>query len=161
MHKPLENYAFIDGQNLHKSLLEEGLGLDFERFRIYLKEKYRVGKAYVFIGYLERYQHIYNLLESAGFTLVFKHSINETKIGEIKGNCDVELALQVMIDWNHYQKAILVSGDSDFCCVIAHLMKHQKLAKVLAPTHQSCSYFVRKLAKEKVVYVSNIPAVLR
>lgn len=45
------NYAFIDSQNLNLSILRQGWKLDFSRFRQYLKDKYNVKEAYIFIGY--------------------------------------------------------------------------------------------------------------
>ena len=44
------NYAFIDGTNLHLTMQNVGWLLDYKRFRIYLKDKYNVTKAYYFIG---------------------------------------------------------------------------------------------------------------
>ena len=49
MNKTLENYAFIDSQNLNLSIKAQGWELDFRRFRIYLQEKYGVARAYLFV----------------------------------------------------------------------------------------------------------------
>jgi hypothetical protein len=42
MSKDLNNYAFIDSQNLNLGIREAGWFLDFRKFRVYLKEKYGV-----------------------------------------------------------------------------------------------------------------------
>ena len=42
------NYAFIDSQNLNLGIQLLGWKLDYKKFRIYLKEKYNVTKAYIF-----------------------------------------------------------------------------------------------------------------
>ncbi len=44
MKKPLRNYAFIDSQNLHLGVQEQGWQLDYRRFRTYLQKKYGVQK---------------------------------------------------------------------------------------------------------------------
>jgi hypothetical protein len=44
----MKNYTFIDGQNLYQSLSWQ---LDYKKFMIYLKDKYKVEKAYYFIGF--------------------------------------------------------------------------------------------------------------
>ena len=44
-------YAFIDSQNLNLGIRSSGWVLDFSRFRVYLKDKYRAEKAFLFIGY--------------------------------------------------------------------------------------------------------------
>ena len=43
-------YAFIDSQNLNLGIRSQGWELDFKKFRLYLKNKYHVEKAYLFIG---------------------------------------------------------------------------------------------------------------
>ena len=42
--KQKPNYAFIDGQNLYQSIQEQNWRLDYRKFRVYLKEKYKVEK---------------------------------------------------------------------------------------------------------------------
>lgn len=59
MKKPLKNYAFIDSQNLNLGVRDQGWQLDFRRFRVYLKDKYNVVKAYLFLGYLEEHEKLY------------------------------------------------------------------------------------------------------
>jgi hypothetical protein len=50
----LENYAFIDGNNIYLGIKNLGWDLDYARFRIYLKEKHQVVKAFYFIGKIEK-----------------------------------------------------------------------------------------------------------
>jgi uncharacterized LabA/DUF88 family protein len=108
-----QNFAFIDGQNLNMAIKELGWKLDFKKFRVYLKEKYATSKAYYFIGYIPGNGDIYSSLQSAGYILIFKPTF-KNQSGKIKGNCDAELVLQTMIDYQNYTKAIIVSGDGDF-----------------------------------------------
>ncbi|MBU4348509.1 hypothetical protein KJ671_03370, partial [Patescibacteria group bacterium] len=58
LKKP-NNYAFIDSQNLNLSIQDQGWKLDLIRFKVYLKEKYSVSKAYIFIGYMEEHKDLY------------------------------------------------------------------------------------------------------
>ena len=51
----------------------------------------------------------------------------------IKGNVDAELVLHTMILYKNYQKALIVSGDGDFYCLIEYLEKKGKLLRVLVP----------------------------
>ena len=64
MKKEENNYAFIDSQNLNLSIQSLGWHLDFARFRIYLREKYKVEKAFLFIGYVEGNEDLYNFLQN-------------------------------------------------------------------------------------------------
>ena len=155
MQKEQRNYVFIDGQNLYLAIRHLGWKLDYKRFRIYLREKYAVEKAYMFMGFVPANQELYNFLQTVGFILIFK-PILEKKDHAIKGNCDAELVLQAMIDLNAYHEAILVTGDGDFYCLVKYLDTHQKLAKVLAPTPHNCSLLLKKVAGNKITFVSDL-----
>ncbi len=53
MSSPTKVYAFIDSQNINLGVKSLGWNLDFKRFRIYLKDKYKVEKAFLFLGYIK------------------------------------------------------------------------------------------------------------
>ena len=79
MHKAFANYAFIDGQNFYKSIQEiekelEALEveLDLNEFRVYLKEKHAAKIAYYFVGYVRKYDSLYDQLRRQGYELSFK-----------------------------------------------------------------------------------------
>src|SRR3989338_9619013 len=120
------NFAFIDSQNLNLNIRNQGWILDFARFRVYLKEKYFVTTAFLFIGYVEQNKKMYDFLERAGYICVFKPTL-EYKDGSTKGNCDAELVLQTMIEFKNYDKAVIVSGDGDFHCLVKYLLDQKKL----------------------------------
>lgn len=126
------NYAFIDGQNLNLGTKELCWKLDLKKFRIYLREKYGVTKAFYFIGFVDGNNDLYASLQEYGYILIFKPTFRN-KDGKVKGNCDAELVLQAMIEINKYEKAVIVSGDGDFACLIKYLREQNKLAKVICP----------------------------
>lgn len=148
MQKPLKNYAFIDSQNVNLGIKDLGWRLDWAKFRIYLREKYGVETAYMFIGYMEENQDLYLSLQKYGFVLMFKETL-KNKDGCVKGNCDAELVLQAMIDYEKYQKAVIISGDGDFACLVRHLRKQGKLQKVIVPNVKKYSALLKKAAAEE------------
>lgn len=160
MQKPLKNYAFIDSQNVNLGIQELGWKLNWRKFRIYLKEKYGVETAYMFIGYIEENQDLYLSLQKSGYVLIFKE-ILKNKDGFVKGNCDAELVLKAMIDYKKYKKAIIVSGDGDFACLVRHLKKQGKLEKVLVPNTQKYSALLKKAAEnEHLDFMNNLKSKL-
>lgn len=54
----------------------------------------------------------------------------------VKGNIDADLVLYAMKELPNYDKAIIVSGDGDFLCLIEYLDEQGKLLKLLAPNQQ-------------------------
>ena len=140
MKKPFINYAFIDSQNLNLGIKASGWNaLDFKKFRIYLEEKYSVKNAYLFIGYIPANQSMYTKLQEDGYILIFKPVLPPKHGNKPKGNCDAELVLQAMIEYKEYEKAIIVTSDGDFHCLVKYLYDNKKLQMVLSPNIQNCS----------------------
>jgi len=162
-------YAFIDSQNLNLSVLNDikdrkskkviyhGWKLDFKRFFIYLKDKFGVGKTFLFIGYVQGNESLYTRLQQDGYIVIFKPTLEITKEGEraTKGNVDAELVLHTMIEYPNYDKAIIVAGDGDYHCLIEYLESKRKLAYVIIPNYLSFSSLLRKFRKY-FVYVNNL-----
>jgi uncharacterized LabA/DUF88 family protein len=136
MRKAPNVFAFIDSQNLNLGVRSAGWKIDYQKFRLYLKNKYNVRKAFVFIGLVENNQKLYTSLQSAGFILIFKPTVRYFENGKetVKGNVDAELVLHAAaIEYPNYDQAIIVSGDGDFTCLVEYLEKNHKLLCVLAP----------------------------
>lgn len=161
-------YAFIDSQNLNLSiknnitdkggnLLYRGWDLDFRRFFIYLKDKYHVTKTFLFIGLVPENTVLYQFLEQTGYQVIYKPTLEYTdgKKRFTKGNVDAELVLHAMIEYPNYQRAIIVSGDGDYNCLIEYLEKNGKLFFVMIPNKIRYSSLLRKYHRY-FVYVSDL-----
>ena len=136
------NFAFIDSQNLNLSIKDQGWLLDFKKFRVYLKDRFYINEAYIFIGFVKGNQKLYTYLQKAGYIIVFKPTLklpNE----KFKGNVDAELVLHSMIQYNHYDKAVIVSGDGDFHCLIDYFLKNNKLKRLVVPNKKRYSSLLR------------------
>lgn len=149
----MKTYAFIDSQNLNLGVRSLGWKLDFKRFRKYLTDKYQVEKAFLFIGYIPDNQSLYTYLQQAGYIVIFKPTIQGKKKGAIntKGNIDAELVLHAMLEYPNYNKAIIVSGDGDFYCLVEYLEKNKKLEKIIVPNRKYSS-LLRKFSS-RIVFV--------
>lgn len=146
MKRPQNNYAFIDGQNLNLSIQRLEWKLDFRKFRVYLREKYGVGTAYYFVGFIEGNSNLYTSLQKNGYILIFKPTLTLPD-GKVKGNVDAELVLYTMIEYENYEKAVIVTGDGDFYCLVDYFIKNNKLLTLLIPDrNRFSSLFRRKMA---------------
>lgn len=168
--RPERVYAFIDSQNLNVSTQKFGWKMDWQKFRQFLTDKYGVTKAYMFIGYIPENESLYEQMHEAGYAVVLKptfdltrprpeltseesvepgketakferpHEDRENK-KPVKGNIDAELVLWAMKEMSNYEKAIIVSGDGDFYCLVEYLAEKNRLLHLLAPTgHYSSLY---------------------
>ncbi|HQF41124.1 MAG TPA: NYN domain-containing protein [Candidatus Paceibacterota bacterium] len=141
------NFAYIDAANLHNAITDLGWQLDYARFRIWLKEKYNVSQAYIFIGLIPKYKDLYTYLQESGFTLIFKETIYDGN-GKPKGNCDADLVVQTMTDLyeENFNKAIIISSDGDYASLVKVLKDKEKLEAILSPaTANKCSILLKRL----------------
>ncbi|CAN5741079.1 hypothetical protein BH11PAT2_BH11PAT2_00650 [soil metagenome] len=140
------NIAYIDAANLDRSIRAIGWKLDYEKFRVWLSDKFKIQKAYIFIGLIPKYRDLYTYIQSAGFILVFKEVIY-TKDGNIKGNCDTDLVLQGMEDAyeGNLAKALLVSSDGDYASFVKKLKSRDQLFGILSPSPANkCSILLKR-----------------
>jgi uncharacterized LabA/DUF88 family protein len=150
-------FVFIDSQNLNLSIRNLGWNLDFKKFFGYLKDTHKADKVLLFLGYIADNDALYDSLEEVGYRLVFKPTL-EYKQGEesfIKGNVDAELVLHAMLEYENYDKAIIVTGDGDFYCLIEYLIHKDKLKHVLIPNSKSYSALLNQFL-DYSLYVSSL-----
>jgi len=139
------NFAYIDGANLHKGVKELGWNLDYRRFRRWLKDKYSIERAYIFIGLVPGNKNLYTFLQEAGFTLVFKETTYDGK-GKVKGNCDADLVLKAVTDYyeKQFEKAVIVASDGDYAGLVNFFKERGILLSLISPNNK-CSFLLRKL----------------
>ena len=140
------NFAYIDGANLHKGISSVGWKIDYKRFRVWLSDKYSVQTAYIFLGLIPKYKELYMKLQEAGFTLVFKEVVYDHN-GKPKGNCDADLVLRATRNFyeDKFDKAILVSSDGDYAGLVSFLMEKQKWLGILSPSnYRDCSVLLKR-----------------
>lgn len=145
------NLAYIDGQNFHLGTTKNKWKVDHKKFRIYLKEKYKVDEAYYCLGYIaEEQQELYNSLQKSGFIVIFReHSSALT--GNKKGNVDTDIVFEVMkalIERKDFSKILLVSGDGDYKKIVDFLVQKKKLKKILFPCKKFSSSLYNELGSE-------------
>ena len=147
------NYAFIDSQNLNLGIREQGWSLDFAKFSRYIKDRFAVSQIFLFIGLIPENQSLYTYLQKQGYILIFKPTLklpNE----KVKGNVDAELVLHAMIEYPNYDKAIIITGDGDFHCLVEYLEKNNKLEKLVIPNKYKYSSLFRRFSR-LIVFLNN------
>ena len=76
--------------------------------------------------------------------MVFKPTL-KLPSGKVKGNVDAEMVLHAMVEYENYDKALIVTGDGDLYCLVDYLAKNDKLLKLLIPNKNSFSSLFRKM----------------
>lgn len=157
VNKKQKVYAFIDSQNLNLGVKAQGWSLDFTRFRVYLKDKYKVQKAFLFIGYIRGNEKMYTRLAEAGYIIVFKRTLayKTGKVTLIKGNVDTDLVLHAAKEMQNYDKAVIVTGDGDFCCLIDYLIETAKFLRLIVPNRWRYSQLLTEY-KDNTDYLNDL-----
>lgn len=156
------NYAYIDGANLHQGMNSLGFDLDYKKFRVWLTDKFDIKVAYIFLGNIPKYKNLYSHLQEAGYILIFKEVVYDNN-GKAKGNCDADLVLKMTQDFYNksYDKALLVSSDGDYSSVISFILSENRLLGVLSPANEKkCSILIKR-TNAKIYYISDQISILR
>ncbi|PIU99761.1 MAG: hypothetical protein COY22_01765 [Candidatus Tagabacteria bacterium CG_4_10_14_0_2_um_filter_40_13] len=151
------NYAYIDGNNLYRGVKNSGWNIDFLRFRKWLTDKYGVTMAYYFIGLIPKEKDMYEALQKAGFTLMFKEVVYDGD-KKAKGNCDTDLVLQAARDVyeNSCENLILVTSDGDYASLVKFLQEKNKLKIILSPSIQEKCSILLKRTNAPITYLGDI-----
>lgn len=75
-----------------------------------------------------------------GYLVILKPTM-ELPDKTVKGNVDAELVLHAMIQYSDYDKAIIISGDGDFFCLVEYLESKNKLLHILTPNKHYSKLF--------------------
>ena len=94
-------------------------------------------------------------MQEAGFICIFKPTL-KYKDGTTKGNCDAELVLQAMIEYSNFDKAIIVTGDGDFYCLVKYLIEKLKMKAVIIPNKFKFSALLKfKICRPYLRFLNN------
>jgi len=151
-----KNAVCIDGSNLYNGMITLGWKLDYRRFRVWLKEKYEVETAYLFLGMIPKYNNLYINLENQGYTLIFKE-VTYDRDGKPKGNYDADLVVKVMQDAyeNKFDQAVLVSSDGDYTGLVRFLQEKSRLSVILSPAKEDRCSVLLKRTSAPIVYIKD------
>ena len=113
---------FIDGANLYSAARSLGFDIDYRRLLKVFREKGRMVRAYYYTALVEDQEYspirpLIDWLDYNGYTMVTKPTKEFTDAmgrRKIKGNMDIELAIDVLEMADHLDHVILFSGDGDF-----------------------------------------------
>ncbi|MDD2795237.1 NYN domain-containing protein [Acidocella sp.] len=120
---PQERTAlFIDGANFYAATRSLGLDIDYRKLLDFFSEKSNMVRAYYYSALLDSEEYspmkpLTDWLAYNGYSLVTKPAKEFTDaLGRrrIKGNMDIELAIDMLELAPKIEHAVLFSGDSDF-----------------------------------------------
>ncbi len=136
----MKTLILIDGPNIFAQLRSLELRLDYDK----LRAAFAIGNIPPRINYytaehkdssgLNKMQSFTDWLQYHGIRLVTKKAIIHQRDGEevIKGNLDIEMAVDAMACLPWFEKFVLISGDGDFGYLCDYLRQKGKHVIVVA-----------------------------
>ncbi len=164
------NFAFIDGVNLHLTYENLDWKLDYAKLRNYLSKKYDVTIAHYFLGKTEENSELYGKLESYGYNLKYKipsqymteeedcpycHKVIAPELIKNKSDCDSFMTLEVISSLSIYDRAVIVTSDGDFDELVKELLRKDKLKLVFAPCREGCSGLLKSAARGRIAFIDD------
>jgi len=120
---PAEKLAvFIDGANLYAAAKSLEFDIDYKRLLNWISGQSRLVRAFYYTALMEDQEYspirpLIDWLDYNGYTMVTKPAkefTDHTGRRKIKGNMDIELAIDMMELADHVDHIVLFSGDGDF-----------------------------------------------
>lgn len=132
--------VFIDGANLYATSKAIGIDIDYRSLLADLRKKCRFIRAYYFTAYLDDQEYssirpLIDWLDYNGYNMITKPAkefTDATGRRKIKGNMDIEIAVEALELAPHFDHMILFSGDGDFTCLIKALQRQGKKITVVS-----------------------------
>jgi uncharacterized LabA/DUF88 family protein len=117
---------FIDGANLHATAKTLGFDIDYRRLLKEFQSRGTLVRAFYYTAVLEdsdfsSIRPLIDWLDYNGYTVVTKPAkefIDATGRRKVKGNMDIELAVDALELAPHLDEMVLFSGDGDFRSVV-------------------------------------------
>ncbi len=138
---PTERVAlFIDGANLYATSKALGFDIDYKRLLTYFRSKGQLIRALYYTALIEDQEYssirpLIDWLDYNGYSMVTKPTKEFTDASgrrKIKGNMDIELAVDAMLLAEELDHIVLFSGDGDFRSLVAALQQKGKRVSVVS-----------------------------
>jgi len=123
---------FIDGSNLYAAARTLNFDIDYKRLLELFADNGHLIRAFYYTALVDDQEYspirpLVDWLDYNGYTMVTKPTKEFTDASgrrKIKGNMDIELAIDVMEMADHLDHVVLFSGDGDFRRLVEAVQRH-------------------------------------
>ena len=143
---PNERLAlFIDGANLYAAARSLGFDIDYKRLLDEFMKKGKLVRAFYYTALIEDQEYspirpLVEWLDYNGYTMVTKPAKEFTDSAgrrKIKGNMDIEIAVDVTEMAEHLDHVVLFSGDGDFRRLVEAVQRKGRRVTVVSTVRTS------------------------
>jgi len=147
---------FIDGSNLYAAARALGFDIDYKKLLEMFTQTGRMVRAYYYTALVEDQDYspirpLVDWLDYNGYTMVTKPTKEYTDASgrrKIKGDMDIELAIDVMEMAPHLDHIILFSGDGDFRRLVEAVQRRGVRVSVVSTVRTQPSMVADELRRQ-------------
>jgi uncharacterized LabA/DUF88 family protein len=159
---PTERVAlFIDGANLYATAKSLGFDIDYKRLLALFGGKGQLVRALYYTALAEDQEYssirpLIDWLDYNGYTMVTKPTKEFTDAAgrrKIKGNMDIELAVDVMEMLEHLDHIVLFSGDGDFRRLVEAVQRRGRRVTVVSTLRSQPPMIADELRRQADIYI--------
>ncbi len=152
---------FIDGSNLYAAARALGFDIDYKRLLQVFASKGRLVRAFYYTALVEDQEYspirpLVDWLDYNGYTMVTKPTkefTDATGRRKIKGNMDIELAIDVMEMAEHLDHVVLFSGDGDFRRLVEAVQRKGLRVTVVSTVRSQPPMVADELRRQADVFI--------
>jgi len=152
---------FIDGANLYATAKVLDLDIDYKALRGFFSDKSRLIRAFYYTALLEDVEYsplrpLVDWLDYNGFTLItkpVKEFTDDHGRRKIKGNMDIEIAVDMLNTSENLDHVVLFSGDGDFRRLLEAVQRRGVRATVISSNSSQPSMIADELRRQADQYV--------
>jgi uncharacterized LabA/DUF88 family protein len=152
---------FIDGANLHSTVKAIGFDLDYKRLLREFQGRGTVVRAFYYTAIIEDQEFssirpLVDWLDYNGFTVVTKPTKEFVDVNgrrKVKGNMDIELAVDAMELAGHVDQIVLFSGDGDFRSLVEALQRRGVCVTVVSTISTRPPMIADELRRQADVFI--------
>ena len=152
---------FIDGSNLYAAARALGFDIDYKRLLQHFSGMGYLVRAFYYTALIEDQEYspirpLVDWLDYNGYTMVTKPTKEFTDAAgrrKIKGNMDIELAVDVMEMAESLDHIVLFSGDGDFRRLVEAAQRKGKRVSVVSTVRSSPPMVADELRRQADIFI--------
>jgi uncharacterized LabA/DUF88 family protein len=152
---------FIDGYNLQATARTLGFDIDYRRLLEEFGGRGTLLRAFFYISIIEDQEHssirpLIDWLDYNGFTVVTKVAREFTDASgrrKVKGNMDIELAIDAMELAGHVDQIVLFSGDGDFRPLVEAVQRRGACVTVVSTISNQSPMIADELRRQADAFI--------
>jgi uncharacterized LabA/DUF88 family protein len=152
---------FIDGANLYAAARALGFDIDYKRLLEVFSDRCNLVRSLYYTALIEDQEYspirpLVDWLDYNGYTMVTKPTkefTDATGRRKVKGNMDIELAVDVMEMLEHLDHVVLFSGDGDFRRLVESIQRRGRRVTVVSTLRSQPPMIADELRRQADIFV--------